>query len=508
MVAAINPVTPVIAADSASPDVLLQPGKVVDARVLQILANDLVRIAVSSLSIEVASEVPLEPGQALQLAVSQTPDGIRLQIVQQNGEGVAQTPATDVASSIASPGPAAPTTVTRPLTPLEAAAVTQALQAAAAKQGGLSPLFANLAAVTTSSQLPADVQNAAAALLALRLPLGAQLSGQQVETAFRQSGLFFDQSGQQPDLKAALIVLRQTLGAWLGDAAPDAGGAESVQAPGLFAQQAQARVQADLNASGPPLAPEAVFEEILLPGAVVPVAEEVEDLGVLSNGSRPASSSAAAGNPSSLQEILQAFPKGVQDAVASLLANENKGPPPPFRGAAPSAQPVATANVGDDASPGAVAHHLLNDTDAALSRQTLLQIASLPDQTRADLTPRWNFEIPLLTPQGTAVAQFEISRDGKNEQETGTPERVWRARFSLNLEPAGPVHALVSLSGERTSVRMWAERSETAERLRADTPRLSQALREAELTPGDIVVGSGAPPSPPTPSGHFLDRAS
>ncbi|MBY0382109.1 MAG: flagellar hook-length control protein FliK [Xanthobacteraceae bacterium] len=518
MVTAINPITPVIAAESVGPDVVLQPGSVIDARVLRILANDLVRIAVSSLSIEVASEVPLQAGQALQLAVTQTPDGIRLQIVPQQAEDLLQTPATNIANSISSAAlPSAQTTITQPLTPLEAAAVAHALQTAAATQGGgLSPLFANLAATATSNQLPANVQGAASALLALRLPLNTQLSGQDIAAAFRQSGLFFEQSqtaqaGGAPDLKAALIVLRQTLNSWLGEAFPDGGASDGGQPAGQFAQQGQVRAQAELNASAaPPLAPDISLEEIFLPGAVVPVAEDVEDLGVLLNGSLSSSRSSRPGNPSSLQEILQAFPKGVQDAVASLLADENKELPPPFRGAAPSAQAIASATVDEHTSSKVIAHRLLSDTDAALSRQTLLQIASLPDQSsqvRADLTHRWNFEIPFVTPQGTAVAQFEISRDGGNARDAETPDRVWRARFSLNLEPAGPVHAQISLSGERTSVRMWAERSETASRLRADLPKLSQALREAELTPGDIVVGNGSPPSPAPQSGHFLDRA-
>ena len=62
--------------------------------------------------------------------------------------------------------------------------------------------------------------------------------------------------------------------------------------------------------------------------------------------------------------------------------------------------------------------------------------------------PRWNFEIPFATPQGTAMAQFEISRDG-GEQEVEAAKRVWRARFSLDVEPAGPVHALISLFNQR-----------------------------------------------------------
>src|SRR6202000_1026745 len=101
--------------------------------------------------------------------------------------------------------------------------------------------------------------------------------------------------------------------------------------------------------------------------------------------------------------------------------------------------------------------------------------------------PRWSFEIPFATPQGTAVSQFEISRDGGGA-EVAAAKRVWRARFWIDVEPAGPVHALVSLSGERTSVRMWAERPATAAQLRAGVSQLSQALTRAELQPGDIVV--------------------
>ena len=47
------------------------------------------------------------------------------------------------------------------------------------------------------------------------------------------------------------------------------------------------------------------------------------------------------------------------------------------------------------------------------------------------------------------------------------PSAIWRARFSLDVEPAGPVHALVSLIGDKTAVRMWAERPATAAQLRA-----------------------------------------
>jgi hypothetical protein len=188
-------------------------------------------------------------------------------------------------------------------------------------------------------------------------------------------------------------------------------------------------------------------------------------------------------------------------------------PPPPVSGALPAAQPVMAAKLVSNSSSETAMHHLLADTDGAIARQTLLQVASLPDRadtatSRVDQAgPRWNFEIPFATPQGTAMAQFEISRDaGGNEVDTA--KRVWRARFSLDVEPAGPVHALVSLSGERTSVRIWAERPATTAQLRAGAAQLSQALSKAELQPGDIVIRDGTPPhSAPPRAGHFLDRA-
>ena len=188
-------------------------------------------------------------------------------------------------------------------------------------------------------------------------------------------------------------------------------------------------------------------------------------------------------------------------------------PPPPFRGAQPTAQPVVSPSIAPDAPLSTTAHHLLDDTDAAIARQTLLQVASLPD--RIDVagpkidatTPRWNFEIPFVTPQGTAMAQFEISRDGA-ASEAEAAKRVWRARFSLDVEPSGPIHALVSLVGEKTSVRMWAERPATAAQLRAGAAELSQALTRAELQPGEIVIRDGEPPqAAPAKAGHFLDRA-
>ncbi|WP_424630894.1 flagellar hook-length control protein FliK [Bradyrhizobium sp. SYSU BS000235] len=660
---AINPVFPVISASGATATTLLQPGTTIRAQVLQQLDANRVRIAIPNLTIEVLSEVPLQPGQILQLAVSQTPQGVRLQIVPQtDGQpATANAPAAASASaeatildilSTAKPAPppastnalvstatdatlldileTAPKTGTtagastttggaaaadagldvtgnvrvetptaaaaagRPLTNLEALAVSAAVQTAAAKQGSLAPLFANLSAALASGKLPQTLQEAAAQLLSLRPKLNEKLSGEDLKTAFRNSGLFLEQSmpnaggasqsmAGSPDMKAALVVFRQMLGSWLEtDAAQEAAkpqgqgstqgatsqtaasqnsaaqgsasagkASQGAAAQGATAQGAAAQLGAQsasqtaalpgkatllLPGGSPSLAPEIDADEIFMPRSPIrPGAETIEaepKMRIFApNEPLQAATvrlSASAAGLASLQEVLDVFPKGVRDAVKALLDADAfyshtvapKGdapaqtPPPPFRGAAPSAQAMARATLGADDAPDAVARHLMKDTDAAIARQTLLQAASLPD--RVDLPglrtdagqPRWNFEIPFATPQGTAIAQFEISRDG-NGVEVSRASKTWRARFSLNVEPTGPVHAIVTLSGERTSVRMWAERPATAAQLRANADQLTHALREAALEPGDIVIRDGTPPPPaPPPAGQFLDRAS
>jgi hypothetical protein len=212
--------------------------------------------------------------------------------------------------------------------------------------------------------------------------------------------------------------------------------------------------------------------------------------------------------------LVPAVSGGARPVVDEAEMAHTNVPPPPISGALPTAQPVLPATLVSNSPAESAMHRLLADTDAAIARQTLLQVASLPGQAdpatgRVDpVAQRWNFEIPFVTPQGTAMAQFEISRDGGGGNEVAAAKQVWRARFSLDVEPAGPVHALVSLVGDRTSVRMWAERPATAAQLRAGAAQLSQALSKAELTPGDIVIRDGTPPqSAPAPAGHFLDRA-
>ena len=81
MVVPVNPISPVIAVPGVQGDVGFRAGSTVSARVVKLLPDNQVRIAIGTMSIDVSSEVPLQPGQTLKLAVSQTADGVRLALV-------------------------------------------------------------------------------------------------------------------------------------------------------------------------------------------------------------------------------------------------------------------------------------------------------------------------------------------------------------------------------------------------------------------------------------------
>jgi hypothetical protein len=633
----ITPNVPPLAAQGApiTADIVLQPGSVISARVLQILGGDQVRIAIGGQSIDVTSQVPLQAGQTLQLQVSQTANGIGLAVVNQQGgaaasQGSASATATSDSVTLAAAAAASLAALATPATPannqltaLQSLAVSVAAQTAATQQTSLAPLFANLGIAAGLVGLPPQVQQAVAQVLAQQTSLDQNLTGADIKQAFQTSGLFLEaslasgsasSSSVTPDLKAALIVLRQVLTTSLAGvtaavttnttaapvvvataqqgattaAAPqgatpvDVSAQQGTTAPGttpatvtpqgttpgavVLAQAGQPSVQPSVQSSlqsllqpvtiiagtqTPEIASPAIAPQ-LASGSTPPtaspqgtaapaIAQEILDLTAANQifppAATPADARAAASSAALnlLQATLQASPLAAGNASvfenSQMLAlmpvvigartpviddaefARTNLPPPPINGALPSAQPVAPATLVAHAPLETTLQHLLTDTDGAIARQTLLQVASLPGQTdtsagRLDPTvPRWNFEIPFATPQGTAMAQFEISRDGGG-REAGAAKQVWRARFSLDVEPAGPIHAQVALSGARTSVRMWAERPATAAQLRSGVSQLSQALSRAELQPGDITVRDGAPVQPASaPAGHFLDRA-
>ena len=305
--------------------------------------------------------------------------------------------------------------------------------------------------------------------------------------------------------------------------APSLGASVQQPVPGV-----SAATTSPLSPSAP--APPAVDDPALAP------AQAVEPDAMARSGSAPVA--AAASRPAPVPPPQPFLMVGMieEDVVEPLPSIENEGeevlrdlrsnlatahargpsrPPPPYAGGPTSAQAAVPSDLPEGLAPADLARRLLKSADGAIARQELLQIASLPEpRTEAERTvetrgSRWVFDLPFHTPQGVAVAQFEISRDGGGGGgDSGREvERTWRARFSLDVEPLGPVHVQIALTGACTRVGFWAERPDAMARLQAGEAALSAALREAELSP-EVAFHSGSPTVAVTEPGHFVDQAS
>ena len=384
---AINPSVPLVAVQGVTADVILQPGTVISAQVQQILGNDQVQISIGGQSIVVVSQVPLQAGQTLQLSVSQAPDGsIQLAVVNAAlsaaGQAIADLAGASLTAdlvaltqgavaNLAAPAIAGAVVAPNQLTPPEAVAVTAAAQAAATQQTSLAPLFANLSVAAGVNGLPAQVQQAVAQVLAQRTSLDPGLTGADIKQAFQSSGLFLEASlasgsvasSAAPDLKAALIVLRQVLTTSLSDAAPTPAALASTTptTPTTSAQpappaQPEAAVPNEVASAAvevsslpvtitaepvtpttvspalaPLLAPETVEPELLLQGTASPLSPGASEFGAANAVmSSPATAAAAVARAAVsgaalnlLQEAVQAGPSSSLN-VASLGFDEGQ----------------------------------------------------------------------------------------------------------------------------------------------------------------------------------------
>lgn len=502
---------------------VLQPGQVVEALVARVIDPAHVQLALGATLLDVQTEVPLVAGSRVQLAVKATADGIRLVLHQPvpSGEataGEATVPATASQSSrtlastaaiqgqgtVAHDAPAGPAATSM----APATALAAAVRSAAGSQNGLAPLLADAAAAAGLHGLPETVRQAALKLLAFQLPTDTALGADQLRRAFARSGLFLEANldaaarsapgaaapTSSGDVKAALVTLRDALGQASGSmrtqasSGQGAAGAADAAAPGSRASTLGAVAGRAAVADA-----QTLYRTLL---------QAVAETGATPSGGATPSAAQATAKPGAGQ--------------ASTFADNQ--PAPPYRGALPAAQPPAQASIAATQPLDRIVQTLLAETDGAIARQTLLQVASLPDQAsaitgaqKADASvQRWAFEIPFATPQGPTIAQFEIAGEARGHGEDRIAP-IWRMRFAIDIEPLGAIHAQVAVMGDQTAVSLWAERAESAALIRDGAQSLAEDLRAVDLEPLEVMVRTGPPPRPQaavTTAGRFLDRAS
>jgi hypothetical protein len=185
---------------------------------------------------------------------------------------------------------------------------------------------------------------------------------------------------------------------------------------------------------------------------------------------------------------------------------------PPRRDGPLAPQPAVEPSLTPGEKPLAIAETLLDQTEAALDRIKLTQYASLPlEPARHDGTQvaqRWLAEIPLAFQQGITMLPLQVEREPPRRDAQGVSPPVWRIRFALDVEPMGPLQAVISLQGRDVGVSIWAEREETSRLLRGAAPGLEGALLDADFASGAIDIHTGQPRVMQPTAGQFLDRLS
>jgi hypothetical protein len=309
------------------------------------------------------------------------------------------------------------------------------------------------------------------------------------------------QSLSQPDPLASAIA-RTT-----ADAASRQGSA----AP-LYANLAELTARAD----APLPRPVAVLAEAILgqrldgnkPVTAEQVRQAVAQSGLLQE------TAAARSEPAPLDaKALLSTLKELLRADAPRFVPSSPDAEPPRHDSPVTAQRAVAASLAGEKDPSVIAGTLARETDQAVERVKLHQIASLPDQRPLPGEParphQLSFEIPIAFAQQTAMAGFRIEREKRRKAENGQPIDIWGVRFAIDADGIGPVHAHVRLAGQTVSVSLWAEDKATHGAFLAAVPMLEAALADSALDIGDVAIFAGRPAEPRrAAAGRFLDRSS
>lgn len=213
----------------------------------------------------------------------------------------------------------------------------------------------------------------------------------------------------------------------------------------------------------------------------------------------------------------------VDTAIVSKSENEtpkssltSEKPNPPRRGDLPEAQRPAAPDLPENASTKEIATRLLDQTESALARIRLSQLANRPPENvptdQRFLTPiqtSYYVEIPVQLRQQFTTLQVAVEREAKPGSVEGA-SATYRLWFSFDSEPAGPVSAVIAwqpgAENGGVSATLWAEREETGRALRDGLAGLRQDLRAADLPIVEVTARLGKAQRPARGGAHAVDR--
>ncbi|WP_243039319.1 flagellar hook-length control protein FliK [Dyella sedimenti] len=185
--------------------------------------------------------------------------------------------------------------------------------------------------------------------------------------------------------------------------------------------------------------------------------------------------------------------KGALLRLASLLddylpprrtASGGSETPPPLQQRGLQVQPRVTLPpelLNDDVD--ALLGRLHGEVHAALARVEVAQL-------EATTVPAWMIEIPVQGDDGRDILQIQLQQHAEGEGGS-----AWTLGFALDLPALGPLQGELQLRELRLSVRLWAERLGTVQRLEQQFPGLRQQLAASGLILDQLSCQQGLPQS-------------
>ena len=495
---------------SATPPLTLVDGRSLDARVQQIIGDGVLRFLTAQGALDIATRADLAVGSRVRLTILGTTGQISLSLV--TGENVPPR-LLDPAARIVT-GPNSPATTVLPRAGDGSAASSRAglaPQSGGAPQGGPNIVAQNEGVVVDvrarqpGAALPATADQAGEAAA-----LNAVLSSAISSNVARQGSLapvFANLAALQQRPRDLPVPLRDAVNRAaaasisLDEGITASGLVDAIANSGVFLENALAGGNANTVLSSD------------LKAVLLGLRDQLTKF-LPQQGAPPAPIAAVSGAAPEKPEAIAA--DGAPGTLGSRGQNER--PAAPRRGDIPQAQRPALGDIPATANFSEIASHLLDQTEAALSRIRLSQLVSrhgdqpaVPGDQKLQPTLQTSYyvEIPVQIRQQTTTLQVAVEREAQPAGTTGLlpTYRLW---FALDSEPAGPVSAVITWqpgnASGGVSATLWAERETTGRALRDGLSDLRRDLRQADLPIGEVAARLGKPRRPDQGGGHYVDR--
>ncbi len=487
--------TPVTGTNAAATAVRWQVGQLLQATVAESLAGKIL-LSIGNRQVISDASLPLEKGQQLTVQVRSLGDVPVLRITS--------------------------TPVSTPL--------AQAIRALIPQQGSMTPLLASLSRLAHTAQPPVPplIRELTRSLVRNLPDTTAVTRPDTLRTAIERSGLLLERhlaqlanrphaqvQGHVPvapiekDFKANLLQLIGRLRNWPGSpveprvpstaktpAPPTPAGAPAATArsplrgaaPGALADTVRgnsstgnpAPAAGGSNPANPaPSAPTISADQLhraLQSGVRAPLA----DARLISTNIPlpPATPGAAAGTGTG------ALPAALQGSV-----------PPPFPGSVPVPQAAVQATIDLINRIGNLRTDLLRQTETALARIQLHQLASQPREAERGLL-EWLFELPVRRGDDIDLWSIRFAREQTDSHaKKRRAQHSWSVQLAFDLPGLGPVQAQISLRGERVSTRFWAGQEQVLPLFRDNLQALQKMFGDAGLEVGELDCVPGPMPS-------------